>query len=93
MTLQPYDARKLDSLALRLFDLAATAREMSAICSHYGIEAFALHDKKANEWCENLDRWIRKARAELEMQAIDVRATRRTKAGVAQVHRSTKNRV
>ncbi len=80
MTLQPYDVQKLDSLAIRLLDLAAIAREMSMICGEYDIQTFALHDKKAREWWENLDRWLRKARAELEMKAIDARATQRAKA-------------
>jgi hypothetical protein len=77
MTLQPYDAKRLDHLALGLLDLAAIAREMSALCAEQGIETFALHDKKAILWLENLDRWLRRARAELEMKAIEARATQR----------------
>ena len=80
MTLQPYDVQKLDCLAIRLLDLAAIAREMSTICDEYDIQTFALHDQKARQWWENLDRWLHKARAELEMKAIDARATGRAKA-------------
>jgi len=80
MTLQPYDVKRLDRLTLDLLDLAVLAREMSALCREYDIESFALHDKKARQWWENLDRWLRRAKAELEMKAIEVRATQRAKA-------------
>ncbi|MBN1911465.1 MAG: hypothetical protein JW818_17110 [Pirellulales bacterium] len=79
MTLQPYDSDKLDRLALRLLDLAAALREMSHLCHDHQIENLALHDKKVLEWCENLERWLRKARAELEVKAIDARAARRVR--------------
>ena len=87
MTLQTYDAEKLDSLALQLLDLAVTARKMSTLCSEYDIQIFALHDKKARQWWGNLDRWLRKARAELEMMAIDARATQRAKVAIRHVKR------
>jgi len=64
----------------RLEERAAAMREMANVCREYQIEDFALHDKKAGEWCENLDRWTRKARAELQMKVIDVRATQRAEA-------------
>ena len=80
MTLQPYDVRKLDHLALSLFDLAAIAREMAIICRENDIESFALHDRKALDWQENLDRWLRRAKAELEMKAVEARATQRAQA-------------
>jgi len=75
MTLQPYDAKRLDHLALSLLDLAAIARDMSTLCSEHGIEAFTLHDKKALQWWGSLERWLRRARAELQVQAIEARAT------------------
>ena len=87
MTLQTYDAQKLDWLALQLLDLAATARQMSTLCGEYDIETFALHDKKALQWWRNLDRWLCKARAELEMMVIDARASHRVKAAVRRVKR------
>jgi len=82
MTLKPYDPGKLDQFALRLLDLAGQMREMSHLCREYRIDDFALHDKKANEWCDNLDRWVRKARAELEMRAIELRAAHRARAAI-----------
>ncbi|HLA83677.1 MAG TPA: hypothetical protein VJL29_02700 [Thermoguttaceae bacterium] len=80
MTLQPYDAERLDHLALELLDLAAIARDMAKICRDTGIDSFPLHDKKAQQWSGNLDRWLRRARAELEMTAIEARATQQAKA-------------
>ena len=77
MTLQPYTPEKLDLLALRLLDLAAMMRQMSNESREYQIEDLALHDKKAHEWCSNLERWAHKARAELQMKVIDARASRR----------------
>ena len=77
MTLEPYDPRKLDEFALRLLDLAAATRRMAQRCRRHGVEGLALHDKKANEWCTNLARWVRKARADLEMTILEIRARRR----------------
>lgn len=77
MTLKPYDPEMLDELALRLLDLASTVREMANRSREYRIEDFALHDKKAREWCSQMDRWVRKSQAELEMKIIDARAGRR----------------
>ena len=79
MTLQPYRPEKLDQLALRLLDLAAITRDMARTCREHQIESFAVHDKKAKEWCENLERWTHKARAELQMKVIDLRAAQRAK--------------
>jgi len=80
MTLQPYSPEKLDLLALRLLDLAALMRQMANQSREYQIEDLALHDKKAHEWCGSLERWAHKARAELQMKVIDVRASRRAQA-------------
>lgn len=79
MTLQPYSPDKLDRFSLRLLDLAATLRTMANTCRDQQVVDFTLHDKKAAEWCANLERWTHKVRAELEMQVIDARATRRAK--------------
>ena len=79
MTLQPYNPENLDRFALRFLDLAATLRSMANTCREQGVEDFALHDKKASEWCANLERWMHKVQAELEMQVIDARAARRVR--------------
>jgi len=80
MTLQPYDPDTLDQFALRLLDLAAIMREMANRSRECEIEGFCVHDKKAREWSQNLERWVRKAQAELEMSIIEARARRRALA-------------
>lgn len=77
MTLKSYDPGMLDQFALRLLDLAAMMRKMSQNSREYGIHDFALHDKKANEWIANLERWGQRSQADLEIRILEVRATRR----------------
>ena len=77
MTLKPYDPQMLDQFALEFLDLAAVMREMANRSREYGIEDFALHDKKAKEWLDGLARWVRKSQAELELRVLDARANRR----------------
>ena len=79
MTLTPYSPEQLDSLALRMLDLAAILREMGNLCRDHDICDFMLHDKKAKQWCDNLDRWARKSRAELEVRTIDAKVNQRAK--------------
>ncbi len=77
MTLQTYDPQQVDQLALRLLDLAAIVREMANRSREHGIAEFALHDKKALEWCAKLERWARKTQADLEVRILEERAERR----------------
>ena len=77
MTLKPYDPAMLDQFALRLLDLAALMRSMARSSREHQIHDFALHDKKANEWIANLERWAQRSQAELEMRLIEARAARR----------------
>ena len=84
MTLEPYDPGKLDEYALRLLDLAAAMRKMAQRSRRAEVEDLALHDKKANEWCTNLERWVRKCRADLEMKIVEIRAERRARSMMEQ---------
>ncbi len=77
MTLNPYDPTMLDLFALRLLDIAATMRQMSQRTREHAIDDFALHDKKALEWIAHLERWGRKAAADLEMRILESRASQR----------------
>lgn len=77
MTLKPYSPEMLDQFALRLLDLACLLRTMANRSRQYGITDLAIHDKKPNEWHRNLERWIHKSQAELEMKVIEARAERR----------------
>jgi len=80
MTLKPYDPDMLDEFALRLLDLAAVMREMATRSRECRLEGFCLHDKKAQEWYDNLERWVRKSQAELDLKVIEARARRRALA-------------
>lgn len=77
MTLQPYGPDRLDQFALRLLDVAAVMREMANRYREHGVTDLALHDKKAREWCDRLDQWVHKSRAELEVKIRQARAKRR----------------
>jgi hypothetical protein len=79
MTLQTYDPQELDRLALRLLDLAATVRQMANRSREYGICDLALHDKKALQWCANLERWANKTRADLEVRILQHKAELRAR--------------
>ena len=77
MTLQPYGPERLDQFALRLLDLAAVLREMANSSRENGVDDLALHDKKAQEWCDRLDEWAHKSQADLELKVRQARAKRR----------------
>ena len=76
-TTPPREESNPSRFALRLLDLAAIMREMANRSRECDIEGFSLHDKKAHEWFQNLERWVRKAQAEMEMRIIESRARRR----------------
>ena len=80
MTLQTYDPHQVDQLALRLLDLAAIVRQMANRSREHGIADFALHDKKALEWCGKLEQWAHKTQADLEVRILQDRAERRGRA-------------
>ncbi|HYW78363.1 MAG TPA: hypothetical protein VE890_02265 [Thermoguttaceae bacterium] len=80
MTLQPYGPKKLDQFALQVLDVAAMLREMANSSREHGISDLALHDKKAQEWCDRLHDWTHKAQAELDVKIRQSRARRRTQA-------------
>jgi hypothetical protein len=77
MTLQPYDPRKLDQFALQLLDIAAIMREMANESREHRVAELTLHDKKAREWCANLEDWAHKARSDLDGRIRQARAKRR----------------
>jgi hypothetical protein len=75
MTLKPFDAENLDQLALSLLDIASIARNMAKLARDNKISDVALHDKKAAEWIQNLNRWIIRAQSELKIEIADARPT------------------
>lgn len=80
MTLQTYDPQKLDRLALRLLDMAAALRKLANESREYGITDLAVHDKKALEWCVNLEQWARKTSADLDLRILQDRAEQRARS-------------
>ena len=80
MTLQAYSPTELDQFALRLLDLAAMVREMANRSRESGIADLPLHDKKALQWCGNLEQWAQKTQAELELRILQQKAEQRGRA-------------
>jgi hypothetical protein len=62
---------------LRLLDIAAIFREMAQVSRQQGLDTVTLHDRKAQEWCDRLEHWARRAQAELDVRIRMERATRR----------------
>lgn len=77
MTLQPYDAQRLDDIALLLLDLAGSVRQMSRLCREHDLSTVQIHDKKAQEWIAKLDDWARDADARLQTSLIRKKAVER----------------
>ena len=74
MTLEAYDAEQLDRLALRVFDIAAILRGMAETQRRESLERSLLHDKKALEWIDRLERWARRAEAEMQVDVLRAQA-------------------
>ncbi|MCE5303847.1 MAG: hypothetical protein LLF97_12175 [Planctomycetaceae bacterium] len=79
MTLQTYNPDQLDRLTLRMLDLAAILRQMANRSREHGIADFPLHDKKALEWCINLEQWAQKTQADLEVRILQQKSDRRSR--------------
>ncbi|MEN6406275.1 MAG: hypothetical protein ABFC77_07380 [Thermoguttaceae bacterium] len=77
MTLQTYNPEQLDRLALRMLDLASIVRHMASRSREHDIADFPLHDKKALEWCVNLEQWAQKTQGDLEVRILQQKAERR----------------
>ena len=77
MTLQPYDAQRLDDIALRLLDLAGSVRQLSALCRENDLSTVQIHDKKAQEWIAKLDDRARDADSRLQTALIRKKALER----------------
>jgi hypothetical protein len=77
MTRKAYSPEMLDELALRMLDLAVIVRQMAHSSRENQIPDLTLHDKKALEYCEKLERWTQRAQADLEICVHRQRAVRR----------------
>lgn len=80
MTLVPFPPESLDELALRLFDLAAIARQMANASRENELSDFELHANKVNEWLGKMESWAHDSSARLETAVIRQRGIRRAQA-------------
>jgi hypothetical protein len=77
MTLIPYDAERLDQLALRLLDLAAVLRRMGSTSRDHELDQYKMHDKKALEWLSQLEEWAQRGAGDMEVEVVRQKARRR----------------
>lgn len=84
MTLQPYDADRLDQLALRLLDACARVRKIAKLCRDEELDGLSLHDRKVFEWLEKLDDWILRSEGEAARQAHRSQGRRQARASSTQ---------
>jgi hypothetical protein len=78
MTLTPYSPATLDALTLRLLDVAALVRNMANKSRENGVDSFALHGNKVQEWMGHLEEWAYDGAARLESQVMRERGARRS---------------
>jgi hypothetical protein len=76
MTLELYDADRLDQTALRILDIAAAFRQMADALRRSPEIELAMHDKKAAEWLAHLERWAAESHARLEMALVKRRGAK-----------------
>jgi hypothetical protein len=58
MTLEPYDADRVDGLTLRMLDICSRLRALAQISRKEELESIDLHDRKALEWIGNFEVWL-----------------------------------
>lgn len=76
MTLEPYDADRLDALTMRFLDLAATFRRMAQAIRVEGLECVDLHTTRPLEHLGRLEHWVRDSDAKLQVELFRQRAER-----------------
>ncbi len=79
MTLEPYRPERLDDLTLRLLDVAAQLRRMAQLAREAELPAVELHDRKALEWIEKLEKWGVGAESDLHRQATLAKSARKAR--------------
>ncbi len=77
MTREAYQPDRLDALALRLFDVASQVRRLGLSARNEGLTQVEIHDRKALEWIEKLERWVIGAETDLDRQAKLAAGSRR----------------
>lgn len=75
MTINAYTPEQLDSLSMRFFDLAAHLRQIARQARSQELRNIPIHDRKALQWCDNLEIWVKKTdlnfRISLQEQKAD----------------------
>ncbi|MGE0607536.1 MAG: hypothetical protein AB7O62_10610 [Pirellulales bacterium] len=77
MTLQTYSVERMDELAMRMFDVAATLRQTALLCRENDMEGFPLHDKKALEWIAQLEQWAHEGVGKVQASVVSQKAVQR----------------
>ena len=72
MTYTQYTSDQLDAMVLEILDVAIILRKMSSTARKYNIKEIPIHDKKAIQWCENLQQWARKSKLNLDLLVADL---------------------
>ena len=67
MTYNRYSPEQLDQLVLRIFDVAAMLRELSANAKKSRLDDIPMHDRKAVLWCEQLEQWAAKTKINVDI--------------------------
>ncbi len=92
MTLTPHSPATLDALALRLLDVAAVVRNMANKSRENGVDSFALHGNKVQEWMGHLEEWAYDGAARLESQVMRERGARRSQVVAGPVEKAVPSR-
>ncbi len=79
MTLETYDPDRLDALSLRILDLCARLRTLARTSREADLPAVDLHDRKALEWLDKLEKWAITAESEVHRQVQLAKGQRRAK--------------
>jgi hypothetical protein len=77
MTLEAYDADRLDETALRILEIAAAFRGMAQTLRQEPAIDLAIHHRKAAEWLSHLERWAAESRAKLDVALIKRRGAKK----------------
>lgn len=69
MTVEVYSPEKIDDLVLKLIDIASILRNISQEAREVRMEEIPINNRKALEWCSNLEAWAERVRFEFDARA------------------------
>jgi hypothetical protein len=79
MTLEPYNAERLDGLSLRVLDICSRLRTLAQISRQEELPPIDLHDRKALEWIGNFEVWLCTAEGAVNAQITKSQGARRAR--------------